>query len=279
MNKAVLHFLQNRGFQVFKYLVYSFLAVNVYMFFQEEWLASKVIFVDGVTLESAFEAFASTIDTAAWLLLLLLFELETYILDDEKIVGLTKLLLHGIRVLCYTVILFSLYGYITKLGFLDQFQLSKIKELCSVAADWKFMSSMNIYNDISVKTCLTLAKDSHEFYTLDSLKVITSDSSLFKVKLLGWADVINATAWVTVVVMLEYEVRVQHGQFSGVFWSKYNIFVKAVVYGVLLIAAIFWGITGNFIEFWDAFLWIIAFVFIEMNMFEWQAETAEQEQE
>jgi hypothetical protein len=27
------------------------------------------------------------------------------------------------------------------------------------------------------------------------------------------------------------------------------------------------------LDFWDAFMWLVAFVFIEMNLFRWQAET------
>jgi hypothetical protein len=30
------------------------------------------------------------------------------------------------------------------------------------------------------------------------------------------------------------------------------------------------------VDFWDAFLWLVAFVFIELNVFEWHKETQEQ---
>jgi hypothetical protein len=30
---------------------------------------------------------------------------------------------------------------------------------------------------------------------------------------------------------------------------------------------------GDFIDFWDAFLWLVAFVFIELNIFNWNQET------
>jgi hypothetical protein len=49
--------------------------------------------------------------------------------------------------------------------------------------------------------------------------------------------------------------------------------MKNVLYSILLFAAIYWGIFGDFLEFWDAFLWIVAFVFIEMNLFDWKKET------
>jgi hypothetical protein len=32
------------------------------------------------------------------------------------------------------------------------------------------------------------------------------------------------------------------------------------------------------VDFWDAFLWLVAFVFIEMNIFQWQREVRELEQ-
>jgi hypothetical protein len=31
---------------------------------------------------------------------------------------------------------------------------------------------------------------------------------------------------------------------------------------------------GDFLDFWDAFIWLVAFFFIEMNLFQWQEETA-----
>ena len=32
---------------------------------------------------------------------------------------------------------------------------------------------------------------------------------------------------------------------------------------------------GDFLDFWDAFMWLVAFVFVEMNLFQWQVETSE----
>ena len=37
----------------------------------------------------------------------------------------------------------------------------------------------------------------------------------------------------------------------------------------------YWGFVGDFLDFWDAFLWLVAFVFIELNIFQWQVETEE----
>jgi hypothetical protein len=263
------------GYQSFKYLVYTLLAINVYLFFSEEWLASKVIFASGITLENVVEAFSSTIDTGAWLVLLLLFELETYVIDDDKLTGTTKWALHGVRAFCYLFILYSLYGYMTKVGLISQFSPLQITDLCTLANEWTFMKTLNVYNEFTKETCHSLFIIGKEYYSHDGYKIITDANTLSNVKALAWVDVINASAWVSVVVMLEIDVHTQLGNISSKLWERYNLFVKVTVYSVLFIAAVYWGVTGNFLEFWDAFLWIVAFVLIEMNMFEWQAEIAE----
>jgi len=45
-----------------------------------------------------------------------------------------------------------------------------------------------------------------------------------------------------------------------------------VLYTTLALAAVYWGIEGEFLDFWDAALWLFAFVFIELNVFAWQQE-------
>jgi len=260
------------GFTTFKYLVYTALAINVYLFFKEEWLASKVIFTAGVTLDNIIEAYSSTIDTAAWLILLLLFELETYIIDDEKLIGTTKWTLHGIRAFCYIFILYSLYGYISKVGLLSQFSSHQVTDLCTYIKDWKFMETLNVYKELTAQSCKSSVTTHSEFYAHQSFKVVVDSITLDKTKWLAWVDVINASAWVAVVLMLEVDVHIQLGNISSPKWGKYNVYPKISIYGVLVLAAVYWGITGNLIEFWDAFLWIIAFALIEMNIFEWQVE-------
>ncbi len=64
-------------YKFFKYAVYAALTINVYLFFAEEWAAAAHRFVDGIALEDVIEGFAASIDTAAWVVLLLMFELET----------------------------------------------------------------------------------------------------------------------------------------------------------------------------------------------------------
>ena len=84
-NKRILH--PHRLFQIFKYLVYVLLAYNVLLWFREDLAASAVTFGETVTWRNVVEAYSATIDTAAWVVLLLLFELETAVISDQKLQG------------------------------------------------------------------------------------------------------------------------------------------------------------------------------------------------
>lgn len=48
----------------------------------------------------------------------------------------------------------------------------------------------------------------------------------------------------------------------------------AVLYATLFVAAVYWGFEGDFLDFRDAFLWLVAFIFIEMNVIQWNEEMA-----
>jgi uncharacterized membrane protein len=88
--------------------------------------------------------------------------------------------------------------------------------------------------------------------------------------------VVNSANWLIIVVILEAEVFLQlRGRLTDkiMFINKW---IKSVLYSLLFLAAAYWGIKGDFIDFWDAFLWIVAFIFIELNLFEWNAETREE---
>ena len=77
--------------------------------------------------------------------------------------------------------------------------------------------------------------------------------------------------------MLEVDVWLQErNRFEGAALWISNA-SKFVLYSALLLAAIYWGIKGDFVDFWDAFLWLVAFIFIELNIFEWREEVKEAE--
>jgi hypothetical protein len=260
-------------FQLFKYTVYVLLAMNVYWFFAEEYAAAQLQFVDGVDLGDLIEAYAATIDTLAWVILLLMFELETYVLDDRHFTKPVVLTLHGLRAVCYAFIVYAFYGYIVNLLFLDGTAvMAGVADLCQLASEqWSFATNLDEYAAITAANCESLSSASN-FLRFDGMRAVVDEAGLADLRGLAWIDVINSGVWLLVVLVLEIDVRLQeHNRFEGMALRASTI-AKVILYSTLLFAAIYWGVKGDFLDFWDAFLWLVAFVFIELNVFEWRQE-------
>jgi hypothetical protein len=265
----------NRGtlFQLFKYAVYSLLALNVYLFWAEEFNAALVTFPAGVPLRDVIDAYATTIDTAAWLVLLLMFELETYLLHDRLFRSHVATALHGLRIFSYVFIVYAFYGYLLNaLGTHDIAAIPNLNDLCTLTDQgWAFAVDYDEFLPISVENCATLSSAT-EFVRFGELSAIVDAPGLVHIRLLAWADAINALVWILIVVMLEIEVRLQEReQLSDAAVRTFGA-VKLLFYSTLLLLAVYWGFEGDFVDFWDAFLWLVAFFFIEMNVVEWRRE-------
>jgi len=80
----------------------------------------------------------------------------------------------------------------------------------------------------------------------------------------GRLDTWNSWTWIAIVMVLEFEVRFpQH--YSRVLWLLRNA-GKTVLYGALFVYAALWGIEGEWLDFYDALLWILCFFAIELNI-------------
>jgi hypothetical protein len=78
-----------------------------------------------------------------------------------------------------------------------------------------------------------------------------------------WLDAVNATLWIAVVILLEFEVRYldavsRHRQlFAGIAGSLYS--------GMAVLVLI-WAWAGEWFDAYDALLWLVAFVALELNV-------------
>ena len=92
-------------YRLFKYLLYALLAYDAVLFFAEDLAASAEVFGDNITWRNVIEAYSATFDTVAWVVLLLIFELETAILPDHMLKGRLKLFLRSLSAICYFIII------------------------------------------------------------------------------------------------------------------------------------------------------------------------------
>jgi hypothetical protein len=78
-----------------------------------------------------------------------------------------------------------------------------------------------------------------------------------------WLDAANAWLWIAVVAVLELQVRAplfvtrHRGTFTG---------TSLTLYGALAAVALVWLIRGEWLDGYDALLWIAAFALIEMDL-------------
>jgi hypothetical protein len=261
-----------RLYQLFKYAVYILLTLNIYLFYVEELAVAALQFPDGVPLGSLREAYSATIDTAAWVVLLLMFELETWVLEDRHFTRPVTWSLHGLRALCYVLIALMVVGYYdVMLTVSDTRVLEGVTDLCSLPPDtWSWAAAFDDYVPITAANCATLS-DARTFEYFRELPVIVDAAVKTEIVRLAWVDVINSTVWLLVVLVLEIDVRLQERNLLEGAVLALSKAAKVVLYSILFLAAIYWGIKGDFVDFWDAFLWLVAFIFIEMNIFEWRA--------
>jgi hypothetical protein len=261
-------------FQFFKYAVYALLTLNIFLFFNIEWAGAAVRFADGVELADIIEGFVATIDTAAWVVLLLMFELETYVLEDKHFTRRVSISLHTLRAICYAFIVYSFYGYLIKLIYiLGATPLIGVSDLCTlVAGNWSYAIDLDEYVLLTSDNCASMSSATN-FLQYSGLSAAVDQAGWTEISRLAWVDVINSAVWLMIVVVLEIDVRLQeHGRLAGLALRLSRV-SKFILYPTLLLAAIYWGIKGDFVDFWDAFLWLVAFIFIELNVFEWRQES------
>ncbi|MCB1733428.1 MAG: hypothetical protein KDI21_23345, partial [Halieaceae bacterium] len=124
---------------------------NIWLFFNEEWAASALRFRDGIELTGVIEGFAATIDTTAWVILLLMFELETYVLEDRHITPVIKWTMQALRVLCYLVLCYAFVGYVGKLVFLQHATpYDSVTDLCTLTMqDWVYAVDLDQFELIT----------------------------------------------------------------------------------------------------------------------------------
>lgn len=78
-----------------------------------------------------------------------------------------------------------------------------------------------------------------------------------------WLDVANAGLWIAVVTLLEFEVR--HGAYVSLHRPSFKALAGALYCGLGIVVLV-WLWQEEWLDAYDAFLWLVAFATIEMNL-------------
>jgi len=263
-----LHAIQ----QVVKWIVYAILLINFVGYLIDDLQFAEYGLQDGESFLRWTTTFAATLDELAWFMLLFLFELETYALSDEAFEGVTGKLVHGVRILCYVFILHTIYAYYGDvLVYSAAAPLAGISSLCQLTGQEISYTYNLVYTVLDQTNCSTLSADTM-FYPADSETLVTDSRGIAVLRGLAWADVIEASIWLLIVVLIEYMVRLQgRGVTSGPTITIGN-YAKLALYGFLFVIAGYWATLQHWLFVWDEFIWIAGFAAIEMNVVEWRGE-------
>ena len=255
-----------------KAVVYGLLLINFGFYIIDDWAIADHTVHDGWTWLDWTAAFVTSIDLAAWFILLFLFELETYLLSDEAFTPGRVRLMHGIRLVCYVFLAHTLYAYgNAALDLNDASRAEGVTDLCQLAdGELSFGSNLD-YAVIDKDNCRELSSD-NRFYMIEQGSVVTDSTGMQIERQLVWIDFFEAATWLVILLLIELTVRLQdRGISSGpLLWVATR--GKFALYGLLWGAAAYWIYRGHWMYAWDEALWILGFMAIDGNLSEWREE-------
>jgi hypothetical protein len=253
------------AFRTFKVVIFWVLMINLLYYLYED-VTAYLYLASGATLFDVLEAFAVTIDYVAWMVLIVLFEMETSAQAKERFTGTRKWVIAGLTSACYVVLVYAAYGYVAALA--DSYQYEPIEEsrpACYFAnTNFAYVNLQARPIELTHLNCGAFA--GKEIFKSPTDNLIATETNLLALQKLSWVDVFNASAWLIVVLLFQLEVSLE--QMNKL--TRHRLIVvmawKGLAYLVLLVGAIYWTMYSAFIDSWDAWLWLLAFILIDLNM-------------
>ena len=265
--------------QYLKIAIYSLLFVNFILYIIDDITIASYTMRNGGSFLEWTRAFATTIDESAWLILLFLFELETYLLSDQTFSRpMFSRIMYSVRIFCYVFLVHSVYAYsVIYVDLLKVELIPDISNLCElVPMDISFVRNL-YYTEIDLKNCLLLSSDEVFYYTEPAL-VVSDLSGLRLEKNLALVDILEVLIWLLILATIEIMVWLQDQSITrGSVISSMQA-SKYLLYGSLWTIAAYWTYHGHYYFAWDEALWIIGFISIEMNVSDWRKEIEERNQ-
>jgi len=265
--------------QLLKLVVYSLLIFNFFLYIRDDFVTSSHTLRSRSTFLEITRSFATTIDESAWITLLLLFELETYLLSDDPLSRSKTLLMQVIRLICYVSLAHTLYAWFGNLMELyASVPIEGVTSLCQMVSEDVSYAFNLVYTEINQSNCASLSTATQFFYVDPPTFLIVEDhAGLVIEKQLAWIDLFEAITWLVILFTIEVAVWLQDRNIGKGLIFKVLKATKLSLYSLLWTAVAYWIYRGHYMFAWDEFVWIAGFTAIEMNMVEWRKEINEAE--
>jgi hypothetical protein len=257
--------------QLIKAVVYSLLLVNFAYYVALDINVARHTLHAGWRWHDWTAAFATSLDETAWFVLLILLELETYLLDDAAVTPRRLRVMQGLRLLCIVFIAHTVIAFGNNLVELTRSTPLPETDLCELLhRDLSFARNLQ-YTEISPETCARIEATAP--LTLFNQGQLVTDNAGLRVEWeLAWADFAEVVIWLLILAMIELRVRLQdRGIASGAVF-RVSAAVTPGLYLLLWCIAAYWAWRGHWVYSWDEALWILGFIAIGMNLSQWRDE-------
>jgi hypothetical protein len=176
-----------------------------------------------------------------------------------------KWVITGLTAACYVVLVYAGYGYAVALSDSYQYEPIESRPACYFAnTGFAYLSPSARPIELTHENCSAFA--GKKIFKSPTDNLIATEPNLMALRKLSWVDVFNASAWLIIVLLFQVELSLE--QMNKL--TKHRLIVvmawKIFAYLALLVCAIYWTVFSAFIDYWDAWLWLLAFILIDLNM-------------
>ena len=269
---AIIALYEGPAYVWIKAALYALLLANFGYYLFEDWSRTSFSLTDAASFYDWVREFNTSLDEVAWFTLLLIFELETYVLDESGwSPGLARIAL-AIKLIAFCLIGHTLYVNFTALTeILGPVSASAGSDLCDLAdtgQSWLF--NLN-YTLITPETCDVLPQ-APQYWEIPGEPVVTSSAGLDLARRLAWCDFMETAAWLSLGASMETAIRITDRRVTSGYAVTALGWLKFGLYALILALGIYWAYCGHWVYLWDELLWIFGFAFLEVNLDGWREE-------
>ena len=225
------------------------------------------------------------------------------LVDDERLRGGLKWGFNGIAGLCYIAVFWALAGYLGKLWLIvDIVPLTGgdpcrpetlvgagalpaltnpggLLEGSGTAAGngLVWMQALDQFVAVTADNCAALG----QALAAGDLSMLGREPILFLAQdywglggawSLVWADAIEAVLWIVALGLIQLEIVLQlRGELPEALLAKLQT-VKFFVYAAIIAVTAYYTVFGRTLDLYDSILWLLAFLFIEINITDWNED-------
>ena len=245
-----------------KVFVYTAVVLNAAYYVYLD-IQTALLIDPGTSLLSWGQTFYTTIDYTGWLLLVALFQLQKDSPESEKMKSGKVWALGSATLLGFLLLGLALYLNVLEVAYYDEYVLHPSDEVCMEQDEPRyFLNQEQMYQLVTPENCAALAAGSVLRHPVDSSLVEAGNR--IAGKRLELVNVFNTAAWLALVFTFQFRLLIQRVRPHWDATLNWIDRAKAFFYLLLFASALYWFYGGTWVDAWDAFLWLFAFLTLEL---------------